>query len=347
MTVQLARYLGAIRIGEQQLAESFKQVGERHSREPEPREMCYEFSQWASGHVQLLQPYVDKYGVQENLTLEQLRGNLFQGARIGALGLLHDYQDLLVLTNALRTNYTILERASMSIKDEEMTKMTIDTGEHINREIDWLCTQIKIISPQAVTVPPNVAQETIASRPKYPTPAAFPDQLWAPLTSGILTLIVGGLSLLAGMVWLFPSLGPTIYLQTQKPAEPASRFGNVVLGHLLGLASGFAGIFLFRAFDDPVTLQAQALTTGRLGAAIVALALTLFLTLLFRAHHPPAGATTLLTALGSIQTLQDSMNLMIGVLIIAAAGELFRRTRTNTLTQRMVPPKVPAKDGKL
>ena len=75
--------------------------------------------------------------------------------------------------------------------------------------------------------------------------------------------------------------------------------------------------------------------------------LTLLLTLLFRAHHPPAGATTLLTALGSIQTLQDSMNLMIGVLIIAAAGELFRRTRTNTLTQRMVEPKVPAKDGKL
>jgi len=347
MTIQIAHYLGAIRVGEQQLAESFKQVGERHSREPEPREMCHEFSQWASGHVEVLQLYVDKYGAQENLKLEQLRGSLFQGARIGALGLLHDYQDLLVLTNALRTNYTILERAAMSIKDEEMTKMTIDIGEHINREIDWLCTQIKLISPQAVTVPPNLAQETVASRPKHPTPAAIPDQIWAPLTSGILTLIVGGLSLLAGMVWLFPSLGPTIYLQTQKPAEPASRFLNVVLGHLLGLASGFAGIFLFNAFNDPVTLQAKELTPGRLGAAVVALALTLLLTLLLKAHHPPAGATTLLTALGSIQTLQDSINLMIGVLIIAIAGELFRKTRTNTLTQMTVEPKIPAKDGKL
>jgi hypothetical protein len=240
-----------------------------------------------------------------------------------------------------------LQQAAMTIQDEDMTKMAIDTGEHINREIEWLCTQIKLISPQAVTVPPNLAQETVASRPKYPTPAAIPDQIWAPLTSGILTLIVGGLSLLAGMVWLFPSLGPTIYLQTQKPAEPASRFLNVVLGHLLGLAAGFAGIFLFSAFNDPITLQTKELTPARLGAAVIALALTLLLTLLLKAHHPPAGATTLLTALGSIQTLQDSINLMIGVLIVAIAGELFRKTRTTTLTQMTVEPKIPAKDGKL
>ena len=185
------------------------------------------------------------------------------------------------------------------------------------------------------------------SRPKYPTPAAITDQVWAPLMSGLLTLIVGGLSLLAGMVWLFPSLGPTIYLQTQRPADPSSRFLNIVLGHLLGLAAGFAGVFLFSAFNDPVTLQTKELTAGRLGAAVVALALTLLLTLLLKAHHPPAGATTLLTALGSIQTAQDAINLMIGVLIIAIAGEFIRKTRTSRLTQMMVEPKVPAKDGKM
>lgn len=347
MTIQIAHYLGALQVGEQQLAESFKMVGERHSREPEPREMCSEFSQWATGHVQALKPFIDKYGAQENLKLEQLRGSLFHGARIGSLGLLHDYQALSVLANALRTNYTILQQAAMSIQDKEMTKMAIDTGDHVNREIEWLCTQIKLISPQAVTVPPNLPQETVASRPKYPTPAAIPDQIWAPLMGGLLTLIVGGVSLLAGMVWLFPSLGPTVYLQTQRPADPASRFYNVVVGHLLGLVTGFIGIFLFNAFNDPVTLQAKQLTAGRLGAAVVAIALTLLLSLLFKAQHPPAGATTLLTALGSIQTAQDATNLTIGVLIVAIAGELIRKTRTSTLTQMTVEPKVPAKDGKL
>ena len=347
MHPQIAHYLGAIKIGEQQLAEAFKQVGERHSREPEPREMCYQFSQWASGHVEGLEPYVEKYGKQQNLSLAQLRGSLFQGARVGSLGMLHDYQDLSVLTNALRTNYTILHLAAVNMKDEAMVKVAEEFGEQVNREIDWLCTQIKVVSPQAVVVPPDLPQEMIASRPKYPTPAALPDQVWAPLMSAVLTFIVGILSLLAGMVWLFPSLGPTIYLQTQKPADPSSRFLNVVLGHLLGLGAGFAGVFLFNAFNDPVTLQAKELTAGRLGAAVVALGLTLLLTLLLKVHHPPAGATTLLTALGSVQTAQDAINLMIGVLIVAIVGELIRLTRTNRLTQLMVAPKVPPKEGKM
>src|SRR5215208_3012946 len=123
MTVQIAHYLGASRIGEQQLAEAFKQVGERHSREPEPREMCYQFSQWATGHVEGLKPYLENYGRQENLALEQLRGSLFQGARVGSLGMLHDYQDLSVLANALRTNYTILHIAAVNIKDQELVRI--------------------------------------------------------------------------------------------------------------------------------------------------------------------------------------------------------------------------------
>ena len=347
MHPQIAHYLGAVHIGEQQLSEAFKQVGERHSREPEPRQMCYEFSQWGAGHVEELKPYLEKYGRQENLAPEQLRGSLFQGARVGALGMLHDYQDLSVLANALRTNYTILHLAAVNLKDESLVTVSEKFGEQINREIEWLCTQIKTVTPQAVVVPPNLPQEAIASRPKYPTPAAVPDQIWAPLMSGILILIVGAVSVLAGMVWLFPSLGPTIYLQTQKPADPASRFLNIVLGHLLGLGAGFAGVFLFNAFNDPVTLTAKELTWGRVGAAVVALALTLLLTQLFKAHHPPAGATTLLTALGSIQTAQDAMSLMIGVLIVAIAGELVRKTRTNTLTQMTVSPRTPPKEGKM
>ena len=80
---------------------------------------------------------------------------------------------------------------------------------------------------------------------------------------------------------------------------------------------------------------------------MVALALTLLLTLLLKAQHPPAGATTLLTALGSIKTAQDAISLAIGVLIVAIAGELLRKTRTSTLTQMTVAPKIPPKEGKM
>jgi hypothetical protein len=49
----------------------------------------------------------------------------------------------------------------------------------------------------------------------------------------------------------------------------------------------------------------------------------------------------------SIQTEQDATNLAIGILIVATVGELIRKTRTSSVTQRMIEPKVPAKDGKL
>ena len=132
---------------------------------------------------------------------------------------------------------------------------------------------------------------------------------------------------------------------SEQICEGATR--EPVLGHLLGLASGFAGVFLFNAFKDPVTLQAKELTGARLGAAVVALTLTLLLTLLLTAHHPPAGATTLLTALGSIQTAQDAINLMIGVLIVALVGEFVRKTRTSRLTQMFVKPEIRPKEGKM
>jgi hypothetical protein len=344
----IPHYLGAVQTGEQQLSEAFKVVSERHSRDFEISRECFKFSEWAAGHQEVLKPFIDQYGVQENLSLQQLRGSLFHGSRAGSLGLLHDLQDLSVLANALRTNYTILHQAAAPVKDHELETVCHDVGEQVNREIEWLCTQIKHISPQAVTVPPNLAQEAAASLPKTLSAAALPDQVWSPLMSALLTLIVGALSVVFGRVWLFPSLGPSIYLQTEKPADPSSRFYNIVAGHLLGLAAGFAGVFLFNAYNDPVPLVDHTITWARVGAAVVALGLTLLLTLLLKANHPPAGATTLLTALGSIKTVQDVINLTIGVLLIAALGEVIRRMRTGNLTQKMsIQPKVPSKAGKI
>jgi hypothetical protein len=344
----IPHYLGAVRVGEQQLAEAFKQVSERHSREFEISKECFKFSEWSTGHIETLQPPIKQYGMEENLTLEQLRGSLFHGSRVGSLGLLHDLQDLNVMANALRTNYTILHQGVVSLKDEPFEKVVDDLGEQVNKEINWLCTQIKLKSPQVLTVPPNLPQEAVASRPKTVSPAVMPDQIWSPLMGALLTLVVGALSVIFGRVWLFPSLGPTIYLQTEKPADPSARFYNVVLGHLLGLAAGFAAVFLLGAYNDPVPLVDKQITWARVGAAVVALGLTSLLTLLLRAQHPPAGATTLLTALGSIKTTQDAINLTIGVLIVSTIGELIRKMRTSSLTHQItVEPKVPSKAGKI
>lgn len=204
----------------------------------------------------------------------------------------------------------------------------------------------KATAPQAMVVPPDVISEVKAAIPKQPTTAGVPDQVWAPALAGLLTLLVGLASLLVGRPFLFPSLGPTAYLQAENPAHPNVRFYNIVAGHLIGLGAGLLGVFLFGAMDDPVTLVSHQLTVGRLGAAVVALALTLLVAMLLKASHPPAGATTLLVALGSIKTMADMVSLAVGVLIIAALGELARRLRIGSFSRALIEPKVPTNAGR-
>jgi hypothetical protein len=142
------------------------------------------------------------------------------------------------------------------------------------------------------------------------------------------------LGLLAGQMWLFPSLAPTAFLQAENPELPASKFYNVVVGHLIGLSAGFCAVAVLNAWQAPSVLVSHQLTPVRVWTAVIAVALTVMILLLLRASHPPAGATTLLVALGALQTTTDAINVMVGVLIIAVAGEILRRIRLGKMRPR-------------
>jgi hypothetical protein len=101
----------------------------------------------------------------------------------------------------------------------------------------------------------------------------------------------------------------------------------VLVGHAIGLLAGFAALTLLNAWAAPVVLQTKELAAIRVAAAVIALMLTLGLAPLVRAGHPPAGATALLVALGSLQTFTDAVNVICGAAILALIGELLRRVR--------------------
>ena len=65
----------------------------------------------------------------------------------------------------------------------------------------------------------------------------------------------------------------------------------------------------------------------RVGAATLAMVLTLAVMTLLRATHPSAATTTLLVALGTFRTAYDAVTVIIGVLILAAIGEIARQVR--------------------
>ncbi len=155
----------------------------------------------------------------------------------------------------------------------------------------------------------------------------IPDSIWAPFSGAFLIFIAGSISLIAGQPWLFPSLGPTAYLQVEKPGLKSARLYNTIMGHYIGIIAGLIGIAIFGLWTVPSVIVSQYLLPAWVGAATIAVFLTIVINILLDSSHPPAAATTLLVSLGAFRTPSQILALIIGVLIIGVIGEVFRRVR--------------------
>lgn len=158
---------------------------------------------------------------------------------------------------------------------------------------------------------------------------AIPDVVWAPVVSGILMVVPGVLSLVTAQAWLFPSLGPTAFLQAQAPDLQMSRLYNTIAGHSIGIIAGYISVFALglNGFDGGFVIQ--HLSTERMWASVIAVTLTVAGQIPLRATHAPAVATTLLISLGGFtRKWVDVLDLLMGIVIVAAIGELFRWLRT-------------------
>ncbi len=141
-------------------------------------------------------------------------------------------------------------------------------------------------------------------------------------------IVVGLFGFFTKQPLLFPSLGPTAFLQVEDPDVRMARFYNTVVGHLIGLASGVLAVFLMGANQAPSAMATGQLVPSRIFASALAIALTIAIGLLLRASHPPAAATTLLVALGGFRLNTQTMLVVIaGVLLVGVLGEGLRRAR--------------------
>jgi hypothetical protein len=330
---QVARFLGIARSSEEQLLDALILVAERHERHYDVQYGATVLAEFSRENLRSLEPMQRKYGSIPSDEPERLRSALLSGTRVGAAGTLQDLQDLSLLAEQVSMAWLMLQQGAKELHDDDLLDIASRAKEHTRRQLQWLRTQIEHDAPEPLAVVMDPAGELAVSRPKRPEAlSSIPDTFWAPIASGGLLLIVGLAGLLVGRPWLLPSLGPTAVLQTEAPAHPTSRAWNVVMGHLGGLLAGFAAVLIFNASHAPVVLVAKQLPPERVGAAVLAVLLTVLLGILLRASHPPAAATTLLVALGSIATLSDALNLAAAVLILAVIGELARRVRLGRVT---------------
>jgi HPP family protein len=155
---------------------------------------------------------------------------------------------------------------------------------------------------------------------------------WSPAITVAVTLVPGVIGVLTGQLLLFPSLGPTVVMQAHLPRHASSRFYNIVVAHLVGLAAGDLCVFVLGLAGTPSVFAMHALSPARVIAAALSLLLAITLEVSLRASHPPAAATTLLSALGSFRIdIHDTMAVVVGVLIVAVVGELVRQARLRSI----------------
>ena len=146
------------------------------------------------------------------------------------------------------------------------------------------------------------------------------------LEAAIMVGLVGAMAVVLSQPWLFPSLGPTAYLLAVYPGLATSRRYNCLVGHLVGLGCGFAAVAVFNAWDAPL-VPLNDVAWSRVGAAALAVGLTVLLNHLLKAGHPPAAATTLLVALGTFRTVWGAALVVIGVVWLLAFAEVLKPLR--------------------
>jgi CBS domain-containing membrane protein len=144
--------------------------------------------------------------------------------------------------------------------------------------------------------------------------------LWA---SAVAIALVGLLATLTHQPWVFPSLGPTAYVIFAAPFAEESSPRNTVCGHAIGIVAGLLALTVFGLRDAAPDLE--DLTPQRLGAVVVALALTLSVMTWLGVPHAPAGATTLIVALGLLHTPRHLALMMLSVIVMVVAGYAINR----------------------
>jgi fructose-specific phosphotransferase system IIC component len=153
---------------------------------------------------------------------------------------------------------------------------------------------------------------------------------WSPAEAGILLLICA-VAWAAKQPFIFASLGPTAYELVEQPQLKSARTYNIIVGHFVGLGSGFLALYLLSAWHTPKLLPSGILSMDRMWAVAVAAILTTVLNLVLKSSQPAALSTTLLITLGEMQTGRDAVAIIAGVLLVAIVGEPIRRARLKSV----------------
>ncbi len=144
------------------------------------------------------------------------------------------------------------------------------------------------------------------------------------LLSGLVVLAIGLLAWAIDAPALAPPLGVTALLCMQSPESPLTRPRSILLGHTVGLAAGWLALALCGGLELPSALPGP-FSLRHAVAAGLAIAATAGGMDWLRCPHPPAGATTLVVALGMMTTWVQFAAFLLGALVVTGCSEARKR----------------------
>ena len=143
--------------------------------------------------------------------------------------------------------------------------------------------------------------------------------------NGLISIaVMSAAAVVTGQPLIFPSLGPTAFLLFYTPRAPVASPRNSIIGHLIGVLSGYVSLVIFGLTERGPAL-AEGVTWARVGAAALSLALTSGFMAWLLAPHPPAGATTLIISLGILPHPSQHAFLMLAVVLLVLQGLVINR----------------------
>lgn len=171
--------------------------------------------------------------------------------------------------------------------------------------------------------------ERLLTRPRVPFLLRnLPHRLvWAVYVGINCFVSIALLAVLGGITrspFVFPSLGPTAYLFFFTPLHKAAAPRSAVLGHAIGLICGYAA---FRVTGMHVLghTHPAGMDWGLLLAAALSLSATGALMVALHVNHPPAGATTLIVALGILSKPWHLVIIEIAVVLLTLQALVLNR----------------------
>lgn len=138
--------------------------------------------------------------------------------------------------------------------------------------------------------------------------------------------IISTTAYLIQMPLLFPPLGPSAFILFFTPLARSAAPRSVLLAHSMGLFIGLAMVGLFSLlFPDAPLAPGDSLNWVRIAALSLAMGLTSLGMILFRCAHPPAAATTLIAAMGFIDSHLQVFGYLAAVLLLILQALFFNR----------------------